>query len=121
MTATSTEMPQTKAVAIDAFDHDVSSSAAARVPAMVFGAIVTATNSQTVRLRSNTMAKDAAAKANACVVPTTIRRHDRECDAVPGSFTVFTRRMLEFSGARSVSAATPCSAACQSTPPVLQL
>ena len=30
-------------------------------------------------------------------------------------------RTLEFSGARSVSAATPCSAACQSTPPVVQL
>lgn len=32
-----------------------------------------------------------------------------------------SRRTLEFSGARSVSAATPCSAACQSTPPVVQL
>ena len=31
------------------------------------------------------------------------------------------RLTLEFSGTRSVSAATPCSAACQSTPPVVQL
>ena len=39
-----------------------------------------------------------------------------------GSASIRTRRRTpEFSGARSVSAATPCSAACQSTPPVVQL
>lgn len=41
--------------------------------------------------------------------------------SVLGSKPLNRNLTLEFSGARSVSAATPCSAACQSTPPVVQL